>query len=130
MRGASYSTGVAGHGGLSPYEVHIPLMAAGPSFKKRYTDTLPTSNVDLVPTILQIHHLPVPGSMDGRVMHELLNESEGALKTPVAVAETVTNTASTKDGTYRIELHRSILGRYKYVDFATIKRSSQTAAAR
>ena len=125
--GASYSTGVAGHGGLSPYEVHIPLMATGPSFKKQYTDTLPTSNVDLVPTVLHIHHLPVPETMDGRVMHELLVESS-SVKMPVAVAETVTGTAATKDGMYRIELHRTIIGRYKYVDFAQIKRSGQTAA--
>ncbi|MBE7171519.1 MAG: alkaline phosphatase family protein [Williamsia sp.] len=125
--GASYSTGVAGHGGLSPYEVHIPLMAAGPSFKKQYTDTLPTSNVDLVPTILHIHHLPLPKTMEGRVMGELLMEKGAEVKAPVAVSETVVSMASTKEGTYQIELHRTILGKYKYVDYATIRRKSQAA---
>lgn len=127
--GASYSTGVAGHGGLSPYEVHIPLMAAGPSFKKQYTDTLPTSNVDLVPTVLHIHHLPVPETMDGRVMRELLVESNADVKTPVAVVEIITDTAGSKDGTYRIELHRTTMGKYKYVDFARTRRNGQTTAA-
>ena len=49
--GASFSPGVAGHGGISPYEVHIALMASGPSFKKPFIDSLPTSNVDIVPTV-------------------------------------------------------------------------------
>ena len=119
--GASYSTGVAGHGGLSPYEVYIPLMAAGPGFKKQYTDTLPTSNVDLVPTVLHLHHLPVPETMDGRVMHELLVESND-MKMPVAVAETIAPSADLKNSTYQTELHRTVLGKYKYVDFARTRR--------
>lgn len=127
--GASYSTGVAGHGGLSPYEVHIPLMATGPSFKKHFTDTLPTSNVDLVPTVLHIHHLPVPETMDGRVMYELLNEKVTSFKTPVAVTETIIDSAAASGGNYHIELHRTIIGKYKYVDFARIKRNVSTANA-
>ena len=127
--GASYSTGVAGHGGLSPYEVNIPLMAAGPSFKKHYTDTLPTSNVDLVPTVLHIHHLPVPESMDGRVMSELLNENKGDTKAPAAVGQAIIDTTDPADGSYRIELHRTILGKYKYIDFARVVRSKAATTA-
>ena len=74
--GTSFSRGVAGHGGLSPYEVHIALLTAGPSFKKNFSSELPTSNVDIVPTILAIHNLAVPKSMDGRVLHELLIDNK------------------------------------------------------
>ncbi len=119
--GASFSTGVAGHGGLSPYEVHIAFMATGPSFKKGYTDTLPTSNVDLVPTVLHIHHLPIPTIMEGRVMSELLSEPASSA-TPGVRSETISAAATTKEGSYLIELHRTILGKYKYVDFAEVKR--------
>ena len=70
--GTSYSRGVAGHGSLSPYEVHIALLAAGPSFKPSFESELPTSNVDLVPTILHLHQLPIPATVNGRVMYELL----------------------------------------------------------
>lgn len=123
--GASYSVGVAGHGGLSPYEVHIPLMAFGPSFKSNYTDSLPTSNVDLVPTVLHIHHLQVPSTMDGRVMQELLKEKSVS---PKPTLEITTTMAEYNGGTYQLSLQRTILGKYKYVDFAGIKRTANTAS--
>ena len=125
--GASYSAGVAGHGGLSPYEVHIPLMACGPSFRQHFTDTLPTSNVDLVPTVLHIHHLPVPAMMDGRVMRELLVEKSPSL---IPRRETVKDAATSGNGMYRVDLQRTILGKYKYVDFARIVRTGQAAEDR
>ncbi|MFX6067006.1 hypothetical protein ABTE92_19070, partial [Acinetobacter baumannii] len=50
-KGSSFSRGVAGHGSFSPYEVHIALLAAGPSFKKSFSSELPTSNVDIAPTV-------------------------------------------------------------------------------
>jgi predicted AlkP superfamily pyrophosphatase or phosphodiesterase len=32
-KGSSFAKGVAGHGGSSPYEVHIPLIVSGPAFR-------------------------------------------------------------------------------------------------
>lgn len=125
--GASYSTGVAGHGGLSPYEVHIALLATGPSFKKTYIDSLPTSNVDIVPTILHIHHIPVPATMDGRVMGELLNEKPLPLTPDKSIIEIIQTSYNYSGGTYKLQLQRTIMGKYKYVDFATIKRIADTA---
>lgn len=116
--GASFSTGVAGHGGLSPYEVHIALMAYGPSFKNGYIDDLPTSNVDIVPTVLHIHGLQVPAKMDGRVLNELLKENNRVeLKAQSEITET-----SDATGRYKLQLHRTILGKYTYVDFAKVTR--------
>jgi len=115
--GMSFSRGVAGHGGISPYEVHIALLATGPSFKKNFESELPTSNVDIVPTILSNHGIPAPLGMDGRIMTELLigNSKE---KRMVPRKEKITTTTRFAGGTYTLTLERTILGKYQYVDFA------------
>ena len=119
--GASFSRGVAGHGGLSPYEVHIALLASGPSFKKNFSSELPTSNVDIVPTILKIHNLSIPASMDGRVLHELLIESKTSVDAK-AKKEQLTASASFAGGKYTLTLHRTRVGEYQYIDFAKVER--------
>jgi predicted AlkP superfamily pyrophosphatase or phosphodiesterase len=124
--GTSYSRGVAGHGSMSPWEIHIALLAAGPDFKKAYEGNLPTSNVDIVPTILHIHHLSIPASMEGRVMYELLAEKNAMA--PLSVKkETIRTSAKYAEGTYELILERSILGKYKYVDYSQVKRVSSVA---
>jgi predicted AlkP superfamily phosphohydrolase/phosphomutase len=121
--GTSFSRGVAGHGGLSPYEVHIALLASGPSFKKNFSSELPTSNVDIVPTILAIHKLAIPSSMDGRILNELLADKKANNKeTPKK--ERTTTSASFAGGTYTLTLHRTVLGKHQYVDFAKVERTS------
>lgn len=118
--GASYSRGVAGHGTSSPYEVHIALLAAGPSFKKLYADELPTSNVDIMPTILYIHHIAIPKTVDGRVVSEML---AGAPVNPGKVKkETITTTVRSDSGSYTLSIERTVLGNYKYVDFTKVTR--------
>ena len=120
--GTSFSRGVAGHGGASPYEIHIPLVVSGPSFKKGVGSALPTSNIDIVPTILHIHKLAVPPEMDGRIMYELLIDSSAK---PGAVKKEITEVvAKHKWGTYRIVLQRSVFGEHKYVDFAKVQRET------
>ncbi len=121
-KGSSFARGVAGHGSLSPYEVHIALLASGPGFKKAYSSNLPTSNVDLAPTILYLHHLPVPKSMDGRIMNELLSEENKAM-TMQPKTELLETKAAFNGGQYHLTLNRTILGRYKYVNFSTVTRS-------
>ena len=121
-KGSSFSRGVAGHGSFSPYEVHIALLAGGPSFKKSFASELPTSNVDIAPTILYIHHLDIPKSMDGRVMNELLIEKVSLPKL-IPKKEIITNKANYKGGTYTIQIERTLLGKYKYVDFAKVART-------
>lgn len=116
-KGTSLTRGVAGHGSLSPYEVHIALLASGPSFKKAFRSDLPSSNVDIMPTVLRIHRLPLPNAVDGRVLMELLNENKNGIGTKPTTE--VLKTTATSDGmTYRVELHRTILGKYSYADFA------------
>jgi predicted AlkP superfamily pyrophosphatase or phosphodiesterase len=116
--GTSYSSGVAGHGGFSPYEVHIALLASGPSFKKSFESELPTSNVDITPTILHLNHLPVPNEMDGRVVYELLTEKAPAGTPLKAKAEVIKTEVNGPWGTYLLTLHRTILGEHIYTDYA------------
>jgi predicted AlkP superfamily pyrophosphatase or phosphodiesterase len=110
--GTALTEGIAGHGGSSPYEIHIALLAKGPDFKSAYSSDLPTSNVDIVPTLLHIHHLPVPSAMDGRVMHELLANDSSAINQSFRK-----ETIQVASGKYRLTLHQSVWGKYKYVDF-------------
>ncbi|MEJ1241373.1 alkaline phosphatase family protein [Chryseolinea sp. T2] len=118
--GTSTFVGVAGHGGLSPYEVHIALLASGPAFKKNFTSELPTSNVDIVPTILAINKLPIPDEMDGRVMNELLKNAQANEK--ARVVETAVTTAI-PGGQYKVTLQRTVIGNFSYVDKATTVRT-------
>ncbi len=124
--GTSFARGIAGHGGSSPYEIHIPLLASGPGFKKAFEGNLPTSNVDIVPTILHLHKIAVPPDMDGRVMGELLAEpvhppAEGVKK------ETIKTSAKHAWGTYNLVLERSATGKHYYVDLTRVTRSFHTA---
>lgn len=125
--GHSFSRGVAGHGGLSPYEVHIPLIASGPDFKKAFESDMPTSNVDIVPTILFLLDIPVPSSMDGRVLYELFSK-QSKKATDKVKRETITTTAKTNWGTYELQIKRSVLGKYTYVNFSKVKRTQNNAS--
>jgi hypothetical protein len=118
--GTNFSMGVAGHGGLSPYDVHTALLTGGPSFKKAFTSDLPTSNVDIVPTILAIHKINIPATMDGRVLTEFLAEGKGNNMQPKK--ETITTSVGIADGQYTLTLQRTVLGKYRYVDFAKVVR--------
>jgi predicted AlkP superfamily pyrophosphatase or phosphodiesterase len=124
--GSSYSGGVAGHGSLSPYEVHIPLIVSGPGFKRGIVLDAPTSNVDIVPTLLYLLKIAIPASMDGRVINELL-VSPANSKTIAVKKEIITTTVTTESGTYELQLERSVMGKYSYVNFARVKRTPATA---
>jgi predicted AlkP superfamily pyrophosphatase or phosphodiesterase len=118
--GTSYAGGVAGHGGSSPYEINIALFAKGPDFKKSFTGTLPTSNIDITPTVISLYGLKQPAVMDGRVVTEFLkSEKVKPVKTTKEVIETQ---AKYPWGTYKLTLERSVLGKYRYVNFTKVQR--------
>lgn len=54
----------AGHGGLRPGEMHVPLLIAGPGVPKGRLDAVRT--VDVMPTILKLLGRPLPAGMDGQ----------------------------------------------------------------
>lgn len=116
-RGSSFSSGVAGHGSLSPYETNIRMIVSGPSFKKGGTTSFPTANVDIVPTILKLHGIQQPSTMQGRPVEELF-ENVKSVKSKKAVNKIIE--ASTKVGSknYRLRLHQIIYKGYTYIDYA------------
>lgn len=57
----------AGHGGLRPGDMHVPMVIAGPGVPRGRR--IPVARtVDLVPTILTLLGKPVPDGLDGRVL--------------------------------------------------------------
>lgn len=117
--GSGFSKGVAGHGSLSPYEVHIPLILSGPAFKENYISELPTSNVDIVPTVLRLHNFKIPSSMNGRPVTEFLKSGPAA---PVFKKQEITVRAKHPDGNYTLTLYRTVSDQYQYIDYAKVVR--------
>jgi arylsulfatase A-like enzyme len=75
------AAGKGTHATLSRFDMHNTLIAAGPDFRHGQADDLPTGNVDVAPTILQILRVPTPHPMDGRVLSEaLVNADQHPLK--------------------------------------------------
>ena len=97
------------------------------SFKKSFESELPTSNVDIVPTLLHIHHIPIPPSMDGRVISEFLVE-KNRQALPAVKKETILTSAKYEGGVYTLSVERTLLGKYKYVDYAKVTRVTGTVA--
>ncbi len=72
--GVSYASSInrrGDHGSFSPTDTHISLMASGPDFKSGLHNTLPTSNVDIAPTVARILKFSMP-DVQGRVLEETL----------------------------------------------------------
>jgi predicted AlkP superfamily pyrophosphatase or phosphodiesterase len=71
--------GVGSHGGASPAEMHNTLIANGPSFHSGMMSELPSGNIDVAPTIMELLGIPLPGHFEGRVLHEALQNDNDAL---------------------------------------------------
>ena len=116
-RGATTNGGVAGHGSTSPFDIHNTLIAAGPAFRRGLRSALPTANVDIAPTLCRILGLPVPATMDGRVLEEALvgSATPGNLEVTRRI-----HTAETAG--YRLELQESQVAGRRYFDSTRVER--------
>jgi arylsulfatase A-like enzyme len=117
--GKTTQSGTAGHGTSSPYDIHNPLIAAGPDVREHAVSDVPTGNVDLAPTVLRLLGLPVPDTMTGRVIEEALRD--GPPLSSVQVGH-VTETVKTADASYELTAHISIAAGRRYLDFTDVKR--------
>jgi arylsulfatase A-like enzyme len=117
--GTTTQEGVAGHGTSSPYDVHNTLVAAGPDFREHATSEIPTGNVDLAPTLLQLLGIPVPKEMTGRVIREALRDGPSTSSVRV---QHVTETVKTPDGTYELTAHSSVVDGHRYLDYTEVSR--------
>lgn len=109
-RGVADNPGVAGHGGISPFEIKTPLLFFGPSYKAKIASDLPSSFVDLAPTILASYGITVPGTMDGRVLSEFFAKDRSGK--PVVTQEVIENTPSA--------VHRSSVQGKRYIDYGQV----------
>lgn len=128
------------HGSFSPRDVHNTLIAHGPHFKTGYTDTLPSSNVDLAPTVAALFGLNFHAP-DGRVLHEaLLGETVDYPVQPVTQRSdpvSLSRTCQPDDpgclhptagATYRLTLYKQLLSvpgvaaPFSYLDRASVTR--------
>jgi predicted AlkP superfamily pyrophosphatase or phosphodiesterase len=80
---AGVAVGSGSHGSLSPYEIKNVLIAAGPHFKKGITSTIPSGNIDILPTLLTLLNRPSPSSVAGRVLSESLRLQGPPLATSI-----------------------------------------------
>jgi hypothetical protein len=69
---SAYGPGGGMHVTLSPTDLHNTAVACGPDFRRGVTDTLPSGNVDVVPTFLWLMGLTPDEALDGRVLSEAL----------------------------------------------------------
>ena len=117
FRGTTTQDGIAGHGTSSPYDIHNTLMAAGPEFREHASSDVPTSSVDLAPTLLRLLGIPPPPSMTGRVIEEALRGATRSLRRTEG-----RETVSSRDGKYTLDAHFSSAGDYRYLDYTEVKR--------
>ena len=105
--------GTGTHVTLSEFDVHNTLIAAGPDFRKGAATTLPSSNLDIAPTVLHILGVETPQKFDGRVLIEAMNEKGERIE---AVSKTIEATRKFPSGQWRQHLRISSLGETIYLD--------------
>ena len=92
-KGQVFSTdgevGVGQHGSMSKYEMNNLLICYGKSFREGERILSPTGNVDILPTVLKLLDVPIPETVEGRVLNEALLENGEKI-----VSTLMTHTAS------------------------------------
>lgn len=120
VAGFTTQTGVAGHGTTSPYDIHNTWIASGRSVRRGARGTAPTSNADLAPTILAMLGVPVPATMTGRVVRELLASGPAPAAVPVTSADVSSTSA---DRRYTVTAHLSTVDGRRYLDSTDVRRT-------
>jgi arylsulfatase A-like enzyme len=106
------AAGKGTHATLSKFDMHNTLIAAGPDFRRAETDELPSGNVDLAPTILQILGIKSSSPMDGRILSEAMGDGQSVK----SETQTLEATKRFPTGTWRQHLQISRVGSTIYLD--------------
>ena len=127
--GTSNLGGTAGHGTTSPWDIHNTLIAIGPGLRSGLDASGPTSNVDLAPTVSHLAGIPLPASMDGRVLVEALAEGNASagpgLPDPQISEPTVSVTLDGLD--YTLTARITTVGKHRYLDWTRVDRAGAIA---
>ncbi|GMW03522.1 MAG: hypothetical protein AMXMBFR84_46560 [Candidatus Hydrogenedentota bacterium] len=121
-KGTTQQTGVAGHGTSSPWDIHNTLIAGGPSFKARARSAVPTGNVDIAPTVCRILGISPAGTMQGRVLEELLKDGPDPASIEINTNR-ITTSVDLSHETYQLELVQSQAKGGVYVDYTKVVRT-------
>jgi arylsulfatase A-like enzyme len=101
------------HVTLSEFDVHNMLVAAGPDFRKGAATTLPSSNLDLAPTVLHLLGIEPPQKLDGRVLIEAMEEKAERME---ALSKTMQAARKFPSGEWQQHLRVSLVGETIYID--------------
>ena len=117
------AAGKGTHATLSRLDMHNMLIAAGPDFKRGQIDDLPSGNIDLAPTILQVLGIKAPSKIDGRILSEAMpaanstnGDSKPGVSSQTAETKTIEATKHFPSGTWRQSLQISRIGTTVYLD--------------
>ena len=107
-KGYTRQSGVAGHGTSSPYDVAATFVAHGPAFRSGVLAPAPSSNADIVPTILHLlGRTATPRGVTGRPLLELLQQSAA---TPLTIKRdsTVAERAGYRTVSYHTQVQQTV----------------------
>ena len=111
--------GLGMHGSMSAHEMRCTLIAAGPGFKQATVSELPTGNVDVGPTVLNLLGLEAPAGADGRVVQEAM-VGGAQVREPVSEDREYTAERTVRGGKFRQTVSVSRVGKTAYVDYGTV----------
>ena len=115
FKGMVFLPGVAGHNSTSPYDIRSTFIATGPDIKTQTVSIVPSGNIDIVPTTLNLLGVRIPEVMDGRAMTEILKDGPSPLEIEVISDMQLTKT-KLPNVEYQFTLHRSFVNGTIYVD--------------
>lgn len=101
------------HASLSEFDVHNTLIAAGPDFRRGVMSDVPSSNVDIAPTVLKLLGVTALTKFDGRVLGEAMN---GRFTKSEVLSKTLEATRKFPSGEWRQHLRISLVGETLYID--------------
>lgn len=103
--------GLGVHGGLHPKELAALGIVAGSAFgRPGSVSRVPSGICDLVPTLLQVLRIGLPGTMSGRVLHEIIHGASSA------IPEITQETFEARHGGFRQVLRRVQVGGTTYLE--------------
>jgi arylsulfatase A-like enzyme len=113
IAGNGRPAGKGTHVSLSEFDVHNTLIVGGPDFREGTAVTLPTSNLDLAPTILRLLNVEPSQKFDGRVLVEAMEEKADRTE---ALSKTLQAARKFPSGEWQQHLRVSLVGETIYID--------------
>lgn len=109
--------GLGVHGGLHPKELASVGIVAGSAFRSGgHVSSIPSGICDIAPTVLSLIGMPIPNSMTGRVLSEVLSEGHrGAADRQLPVVG-APQTFETGLNNYLQQLQRTSIGLTLYLE--------------